>query len=524
MQAPLNDTPLARIKVFVSGNCGYVWDAEGALRLRKTHRLMGSLVGGVSQFKNQNEVNALPLQLNADEVTHARRKGWISLHSSNPRVAVAEGTPSAAAAAAVAAAVAPTKSEPAPHKRRRKDTIPAWEAYYAYHEARDPRDPRSLYKDFASALATRSAAPAHPSSEPTTAASISVQVCHWFDHRPRPGQEKPGTGSSHQQHGMPDAARARKPSLKTAQDAGEPHWKAALGDPGVVLQMPLTAQQALLQRAGLMPMLASATEQRPTKPPSQQQQQQQQAAGAQSTAPPAAQVGLDSVAESKQQEQQQGSSDAAGQEGSAAAHATNAGGASGRRPAEAGTGAQSGGGREAGAACAAKTGEECVSWGYPVTEGERLRCAVFRDLHDKGFTMTGGAKFGADMLAYPGDPSLYHAQFTVRMVPHDQPLNPMLLKATARGSHAARKHSLLATIDVSQVSWTGVSTSVGGSSGQGEARRSAAVEKGNDRSSVWKRAGDVEQGHFWGALASLPDTELIPVYLSIAPETGFGSK
>lgn len=65
--------------------------------------------------------------------------------------------------------------------------------------------------------------------------------------------------------------------------------------------------------------------------------------------------------------------------------------------------------------------------------------------------MTGGAKFGADMLAYPGDPSLYHAQFTVRMVQHDAPLNPMLLKATARGSHAARKHSLLATIDVSQV-------------------------------------------------------------------------
>lgn len=28
-----------------------------------------------SEFKNQNEVNALPLQLNADEVTHAKRKG-----------------------------------------------------------------------------------------------------------------------------------------------------------------------------------------------------------------------------------------------------------------------------------------------------------------------------------------------------------------------------------------------------------------------------------------------------------------
>ena len=26
------------------------------------------------------------------------------------------------------------------------------------------------------------------------------------------------------------------------------------------------------------------------------------------------------------------------------------------------------------------------------------------------FTLTGGIKFGADMMAYPGDPSLYHAQ------------------------------------------------------------------------------------------------------------------
>ena len=79
------------------------------------------------------------------------------------------------------------------------------------------------------------------------------------------------------------------------------------------------------------------------------------------------------------------------------------------------------------------------------------------------------------MLAYPGDPALYHAQFTVRLIPQQQQqapgdtgageagarggganiiggigggvcMNPMLLKAAARGSHAARKHLLLASL------------------------------------------------------------------------------
>jgi len=59
--------------------------------------------------------------------------------------------------------------------------------------------------------------------------------------------------------------------------------------------------------------------------------------------------------------------------------------------------------------------------------------------------MSSGPKFGADLLAYPGDPSLFHAQFTVRVVPPGQPICPTALKAAVRGSHAARKHLLLAS-------------------------------------------------------------------------------
>jgi hypothetical protein len=52
--------------------------------------------------------------------------------------------------------------------------------------------------------------------------------------------------------------------------------------------------------------------------------------------------------------------------------------------------------------------------------------------------MTSGAKFGGDFLAYPGDPLLYHAQFTVRCVRNDAPQHPLALASAARMAHAAR--------------------------------------------------------------------------------------
>ena len=64
------------------------------------------------------------------------------------------------------------------------------------------------------------------------------------------------------------------------------------------------------------------------------------------------------------------------------------------------------------------------------------------------YYITDGAKFGADYLLYPGDPLLFHAQFTVRILEHDTPIKPALLAGSARGSHAARKHLLLASVNM----------------------------------------------------------------------------
>ena len=63
------------------------------------------------------------------------------------------------------------------------------------------------------------------------------------------------------------------------------------------------------------------------------------------------------------------------------------------------------------------------------------------------FYITSGAKFGADFLAYPGDPMLFHAMYCVRVAPPHQCILPVLLAAAVRGSHAARKHLLLACVN-----------------------------------------------------------------------------
>ena len=51
------------------------------------------------------------------------------------------------------------------------------------------------------------------------------------------------------------------------------------------------------------------------------------------------------------------------------------------------------------------------------------------------YRLTGGSKFGADYLVYPGDPTLYHAQFCVRLLPYRQPITPSMMASATRGSH-----------------------------------------------------------------------------------------
>ena len=108
-------------------------------------------------------------------------------------------------------------------------------------------------------------------------------------------------------------------------------------------------------------------------------------------------------------------------------------------------------------------------WSFPRTDSQRRRCAVFAHMHARGVTLTSGAKFGAEYLAYPGDPAAYHAAFTVCVMDGDDDddlqkqkkrksesddeeeerddarfVSLLSLVAATRMSHGARKHCVLA--------------------------------------------------------------------------------
>jgi tRNA-splicing endonuclease subunit Sen34 len=87
-----------------------------------------------------------------------------------------------------------------------------------------------------------------------------------------------------------------------------------------------------------------------------------------------------------------------------------------------------------------------AGWTFPSTRAEKERYAVFKDLHDKAFYLTSGTKFGSDFLAYPGDPILFHAHYTVRIVSWDRVMHPLMISASTRMSHAARKNFVVAAV------------------------------------------------------------------------------
>ena len=57
-----------------------------------------------------------------------------------------------------------------------------------------------------------------------------------------------------------------------------------------------------------------------------------------------------------------------------------------------------------------------------ITREQESRAAVFRDLWEKGFTLTSGLKYGADYLVYQGDPALVHSCFLAMVLPWKQPI------------------------------------------------------------------------------------------------------
>lgn len=93
--------------------------------------------------------------------------------------------------------------------------------------------------------------------------------------------------------------------------------------------------------------------------------------------------------------------------------------------------------------------EEIWRNGYLVTPFERRCYAVFRDLHQRGYYVTSGDRFGVHYLIYHGDPLLYHASGMVHVMTDggDAEMDILTLTSMARVATNARKTLVLASID-----------------------------------------------------------------------------
>jgi len=64
------------------------------------------------------------------------------------------------------------------------------------------------------------------------------------------------------------------------------------------------------------------------------------------------------------------------------------------------------------------------TWDWPHSAEDRVKSLAFQALRVRGFFLTSGDKFGADFLAYPGDPLLFHAKFVVLCLTNDDDEDP----------------------------------------------------------------------------------------------------
>lgn len=83
-------------------------------------------------------------------------------------------------------------------------------------------------------------------------------------------------------------------------------------------------------------------------------------------------------------------------------------------------------------------------WTYPLTLEQRARCAVYEDLHEQGYFLSTGLRFGGDFVVYPGDPLRYHSHFTATILATPEQAVPAFhIIASGRLGTAVKKSHLL---------------------------------------------------------------------------------
>jgi len=92
---------------------------------------------------------------------------------------------------------------------------------------------------------------------------------------------------------------------------------------------------------------------------------------------------------------------------------------------------------------------------YPMSEREKCSCAVYEDLHKRGFFVTSSLKFGGDFLVYLADPLRHHSHYIVVVLNKHDALSAKDLITYGRLSASVKKTVVFATLncDMSSVDY-----------------------------------------------------------------------
>lgn len=85
-------------------------------------------------------------------------------------------------------------------------------------------------------------------------------------------------------------------------------------------------------------------------------------------------------------------------------------------------------------------------WNYPSNEEEMIKCAIFKDIWEKGFFLTNGFKFGCDYLVYKNDPLKTHADYMIICKTSQEDISSLQLLILSRLSTQVRKKLLIAVV------------------------------------------------------------------------------
>ncbi|KAI8326148.1 tRNA-intron endonuclease catalytic domain-like protein [Martensiomyces pterosporus] len=94
---------------------------------------------------------------------------------------------------------------------------------------------------------------------------------------------------------------------------------------------------------------------------------------------------------------------------------------------------------------------------WPMSEREVAKYKLYRDLHERGFYLTYGLKFGGDYLLYLGEPMRYHSSFVASLLDHSRPFKPRDLVALGRLGTNVKKTRLLCSWDPAANKFTYIS-------------------------------------------------------------------